>query len=57
MYRAWKGYVFGVLNELEEEELIFGKRRNKSIFISKEGIAKAREIMNRLGIEDWERDK
>lgn len=57
VYRAWKGYDFDVLNELEEEELVFGKHRNKSIFISKEGIEKAREIMERLGIEDWERKK
>ena len=57
VYRAWKGYDFGVLNELEEEELVFGKHRNKSICISKEGIEKAREIMEKMGIEDWERKK
>lgn len=57
VYRAWKGYDFGVLNKLEEEDLVFGNHRNKSICISKEGIEKAREIMERIGIEDWERKK
>ena len=55
VYRAWKGYDFDVLNKLEEEEFVFGKHRNKSICISKEGIDKAKEIMERLGIDDWER--
>ena len=55
VYRAWKGYDFGVLDELEEEDFVFGNHRNKSICISKEGIDRAREIMERMGIEDWER--
>ena len=55
VYRAWKGYDFGVLNKLEDEDFVFGNHRNKSICISKEGIEKAREIMERMGIEDWER--
>ena len=55
VYRAWKGYDFDVLNKLEEEEFVFGKHRNKSLCISKEGIDKAKEIMKRLGIDDWER--
>ena len=57
VYRAWKGYDFGVLDQLEEEDYVFGNHRNKSICISKEGIEKAKEIMERLGIEDWERKK
>ena len=55
VYRAWKGYDFSVLDELEKEEYVFGNHRNKSIYVSKEGIEKAKEIMERLGIEDWER--
>lgn len=57
VYRAWKGYDFDVLNKLEEEDYVFGNHRNKSICISKEGIEKAKEIMERMGIEDWERKK
>lgn len=55
VYRSWKGYDFGVLDKLEEEDFVFGNYRNKSICISKEGIEKAKEIMDRIGIEDWER--
>lgn len=55
VYRSWKGYDFGVIDKLEEENYVFGNRRNKSVCISKEGIEKAKEIMERMGIEDWER--
>ena len=55
MYRSWKGYDFGVIDKLEEENYVFGNHRNKSVCISKEGIEKAKEIMERMGIEDWER--
>lgn len=56
-YRAWKGYDFGVLDKLEEEEYVFGKHGNKSIYISKEGIEKAREMLDKYGISDWTREE
>lgn len=54
--RARKGYDFKVLNNLEEDGYIFdGKRpsRTKSIHISQEGLVKAKEILLKYNIKDW----
>ncbi len=53
-FRAWKGYDFNTLNKLEDEELICqGSRRSKSVYITDEGLVKARQILEKYGIEDW----
>ena len=44
IFRAWNGYLFEVLNQLEEEELIHQYRKGKSVIITQEGIEKAREL-------------
>ena len=50
--RAWKGYDFGLLNELEEEGLIYGSHKAKSIAIDASGITKAQELLREYGIAD-----
>jgi len=51
---AWKGYDFDVLNKLDEKDYIRqGSHRSKSMYITKEGEAKAKELMEKYGIEDW----
>ncbi len=53
---AWKGYNYDAMNTLENEELIWqGKSpsRNKSVLLTAGGVAKAREILEKYGIEDW----
>lgn len=42
--RAWKGYPFDVLNELEKEKMI--RQYDKSLVITKEGISKAEGLMH-----------
>lgn len=42
--RSWKGYPFKVLNELEDENLLFQIRNGKSIILTKEGEEKAEEL-------------
>lgn len=50
--RSWKGYDFDILNELEDEELIWGGRRSKSVYLGKNAIARARELLSEYGIEE-----
>ena len=48
--RSWKGYDFGDLNTLAEDELIIDGRRSKSIALSVEGEARAAELLQKHGI-------
>ena len=48
---AWKGYDFGILNELTDENLINGSGRKKSAYIFKEGIEKAEKLLDKYGIK------
>ncbi len=45
--RAWKGHVFEVLDRLQERGLINQSRRAKSLHLTGEGIALARELEER----------
>lgn len=42
--RAWKGYLFEVLDALEEKGYIDQSRRAKSLTLTEEGVARAREL-------------
>jgi hypothetical protein len=42
VFRAWKGYLFDILNELERENLIIQYR--KSMILTEKGIAKAKGL-------------
>jgi len=48
--RSWKGYDFDVLNELIDEELIFGSRKSKSVYIDENGIKAAKKLLIKYGI-------
>lgn len=55
-FYAWKGYDFDILNELDNDDYIRqGKHpsRSKSVYITDTGIEKARELLNKYGIDDW----
>jgi len=41
---AWMGYDFDVLDRLTEKGLINSKRGRKSLYITKEGVEKAKKI-------------
>ncbi len=58
-FYAWKGYNFDVLNELNDADYIRqGDRpsRAKSVYITESGIEKAKELLNKYGIEDWKQE-
>ncbi len=51
---AWKGYDFDVLNQLDEKDYIRqGSHRSKSMYITKEGETKAKELMEKYNVADW----
>lgn len=45
--RAWKGYDFDILDQLEEEGLIDFSYKAKSLYLSDEGIRTAVELVKR----------
>ena len=44
IFRSWKGYLFEILNEFEEKELIVQNRKSKSVVFTEAGKRKAEEI-------------
>lgn len=42
--RSWKGYPFETLDQLIEENYLYGSWRAKSVYLTEEGIAKAEEL-------------
>lgn len=49
-HRAWKGYDFNILNALEDENLIKGKHKAKSTYLTEEGLEKAKKLMRKYNI-------
>lgn len=57
-FYAWKGYDFDILDELSDADYIRQGRhpsRTKSVYITESGLEKARELLAKYGIEDWEK--
>lgn len=50
--RSWKGYSFDILNELTDEDYIRGSKKSKSVYMTEEGIKKAKEIVKKYQIEN-----
>lgn len=51
---AWKGYDFGIIDELEEEDNIRqGSHRSKSVAITEQGMKLAQELLEKYHISDW----
>jgi Mn-dependent DtxR family transcriptional regulator len=42
--RSWKGYPFEVLDKLNEEGYIDGSKHTKSVYLTEEGLSKAKEL-------------
>jgi len=43
-YRSWRGYDFGILDELRKEELIGGSYKAKSVYLTEGGIKEAKKL-------------
>ena len=50
--RSWKGYDFGILDELTDEDLIRGGHRSKSVILTDDGMNKAKELLRKYQIEE-----
>lgn len=48
VYRAWKGYDFEALNRLQEAGMINQENRAKSLYLTKEGLERAKELANKF---------
>lgn len=44
VFRSWKGYLFEVLNELQDDEMIYQFKNGKSVIILDDGIKKAEKL-------------
>ena len=54
LYRAWKGFNFDIINDLDEEGYIQqGSHRSKSLAITDEGMELSRELLAKYNISDW----
>lgn len=52
---AWKGYDFGVLNELDDADYIrqgSHPSKSKSVYLTDSGIEKAKMLLEKYRIED-----
>ena len=57
-YYAWKGYDFDILNSLDDDDFIrqgSHPSRSKSVYITDSGIAFAKKLLDKYGINDWEK--
>jgi ribosomal protein S18 acetylase RimI-like enzyme len=52
METSWKGYDFGVLNELENEELLYQPKKSKCVYLSEAGKAQAQKLLDEYQIAD-----
>jgi hypothetical protein len=48
VHRAWKGHRFEILDALEERGLISASRRAKSLYLTEDGVRRARELAARI---------
>ncbi len=50
--RAWKGYDFGVLNQLEAEGVFHQSKGAKSLYFTEEGERRAEKLLAEYGIAE-----
>lgn len=50
--RSWKGYPFESLNYLSDNHYIGGSKQAKSVYLTDDGIKKARELMKKYHVEE-----
>lgn len=54
--RAWKSVDFGVLDQLRDEGLTYGSNRAKSVYLTREGVRRARELLVAHGMDPGEEE-
>jgi len=52
--RAWKGYDWDVIDQLDDEDYIDkGSPKSKSIYLTTDGLDYAKKILEKYHINDW----
>lgn len=51
---SWKGYDFGALNKLEEQEMIIQQRKSKCAYLTETGKERARRLLQEYQLSDQE---
>lgn len=54
MEPSWKGYDFEALNQLEAQELLFQPRKSKCAYLTEQGKAQARALLQKYQLPDQE---
>lgn len=57
-FYAWKGYDFGIINKLWDEDYIrqgSHPSRTKKVYLTESGKEYAKELMEKYGISDWKK--
>jgi hypothetical protein len=49
--KTWKGFSYEAMDALLQDELIASKKSDKSVALTKDGIAAARELLQKHGFE------
>jgi GNAT superfamily N-acetyltransferase len=52
METSWKSYDFNALDELEKKHLLYQPRKSKCVYLSEEGKAQARELLDEYQVAD-----
>jgi ribosomal protein S18 acetylase RimI-like enzyme len=52
METSWRGYDFAALNELENKDLLWQPKKSKCVYLSEEGKAQARKLLDEYKIAD-----
>ncbi len=48
IFRAWRGYLFEVLHELEEEGLVYQHHQMNTIILTNKGICRAKVLNKKI---------
>jgi hypothetical protein len=49
IFRSWCSYDWDALDALKDEELIYGSRKAKSVYLTDEGVVRAKELLEAMG--------
>lgn len=52
--RSWKGYDFDALGTLAQKDFLSDSRRSKSVYLTPEGIDKAKRLLAQYGLGEAE---
>ncbi|MDE6887614.1 MAG: GNAT family N-acetyltransferase [Eubacterium sp.] len=52
METAWKGYDFGILQKLEDDQMLWQPKKSRYVYLSEKGKESARALLQKYGLPD-----